>query len=145
MNSEHIHFMKRCLVLAAEARANGKPGVGSLLVLNGQIISEGIEGSRTLPAPLAHAEILAITEGISKLNSAKLRDCTLYTTVEPCVMCSYVIRSTRIGHVVIGTATSGVGGVTSDYPILKATDIDRWKTVPIITTGVLEEECRKAV
>lgn len=137
--------MKRCLALAGEARANGKPGVGSVLVLDGQIIGEGVEGSPTLPAHLAHAEILAITEGISKQNSAKLAECTLYTTVEPCVMCSYVIRNTGIGHVVIGTATTGVGGVTSDYPILKAGDIQRWKTVPIITTGVMEDECRKAI
>lgn len=137
--------MKRCLSLANEAKAHGKPGVGSVLVMNGQIIGEGIEGSGGLPAHLAHAEILAITEGISKLNSARLTDCTLYTTVEPCVMCSYVIRSTGIGHVVIGTATTGVGGATSDYAILKAADIEKWKTVPIITFGIMEEECRKAL
>lgn len=137
--------MKRCLSLAREAKANGKPGVGSVLVLNDQIIGEGIEGSQALPAHLAHAEILAITEGISKLSSTKLSECTLYTTVEPCVMCSYVIRSTGIGHVAIGTTTTGVGGVTSAYAILKASDIKKWKTPPVITTGIMEEECRNAV
>ena len=110
MDSDHSQFMKKCLQLAAEAKASGKPGVGSVLVLNGHIIGEGIEGSPTLPAPLAHAEILAITDGMSKLNPANLSDCTLYTTVEPCVMCSYVIRSAGIGHIVIGTSTTGVGG-----------------------------------
>lgn len=145
MNSNHLPYMKRCLALAQKAKANGKPGVGSVLVRHSEIIGEGIEGSPDLPAVLAHAEILAITEGVSRIQSKDLSDCTLYTTVEPCVMCSYVIRSTGIKHVVIGTSTSGVGGVTSRYAILAARDIEKWKSPPIITTGILERECKEAL
>ena len=145
MNSAHIPYMQRCLVLARQAKASGKPGVGSVLVRNGEIIGEGIEGSPDLPPVLAHAEILAITSGIAKIQTKDLTDCILYTTVEPCVMCSYVIRSTGVGHVVVGTATSGVGGVTSNYPILTAADIEKWKIPPTVTTGVMEQECKEAL
>jgi tRNA(adenine34) deaminase len=145
MNSNHIPYMKHCLTLAREAKANGKPGVGSVLVRNDEIIGEGIEGSGDLPAVLAHAEILAIVNGISKIQTRDLSDCTLYTTVEPCVMCSYIIRSTGIKHVVIGTTTSAVGGVTSNYPILTARDIEKWKIPPTVTTRVMEQECKEAL
>lgn len=145
MNADHLPYMQHCLVLARKAKADGKPGVGSILVRNDAVIGEGVEGSPELPAVLAHAEILAITEGVSRIQSKDLSDCTLYTTVEPCVMCSYVIRSTGIKHVVIGTSTSGVGGVTSRYAILAARDIEKWKSPPIITTGILERECKEAL
>ena len=138
MNADHLPYMQHCLVLARKAKADGKPGVGSILVSNDAVIGEGIEGSPELPAVLAHAEILAITEGVSRIQSKDLSDCTF-------VMCSYVIRSTGIKHVVIGTSTSGVGGVTSRYAILAARDIEKWKSPPIITTGILERECKEAL
>lgn len=144
MNEEHKHFMKKCLELALEAKRNGKAGVGALLVKDGQIIAQGIEGSSALPPQLAHAEIIAIIKGMSVLETNDLSGFTLYTTVEPCIMCSYMIRSTRIGHVVIGTPTTSVGGVTSNYPILTAEDIPNWPSVPSITMGFMEGECKNA-
>ena len=145
MESDHDLYMRKCLGLATKAKQNGKTGVGSVLVRAGRIIAEGEEGSSKLPGHLAHAELLAINDAILTVGKENLSGCTLYTTVEPCVMCSYVIRNMRIGCVVIGTATGGVGGVTSAYPILIADDIRTWGKPPQIIQGILEEECRSAV
>lgn len=145
MGNDHEFYMRKCLELAHQAKRKGKTGVGSVIVREDKIIAVGEEGSAALPAHLAHAELLAITDAIELDAKSDLSDCVLYTTVEPCVMCSYSIRNTRIGNVVIGTATGGVGGVTSSYPILTADDIPAWGKPPRIIQGVLEEECRKVV
>lgn len=138
---EHEKYMRRCLELAAEAKAHGKTPVGSVLVKDEKIVGEGIEGTEKLPAALAHAEVAAILEAISYLNSSDLSPCVLYTTVEPCFMCSYLIRQTKIHKVVFGIKTPGVGGASSDYPILSAKDIAKWPFTPLIIGGILEKEC----
>lgn len=133
--------MKRCLELAGIAKANGKTAVGSLVVKQGQIIAEGTEGDQDLPSVLAHAEILAVTKALKYVHAADLSDCILYTTVEPCFMCSYVIRQTKIREVVYGVATPGTGGISSAYPILSVADIDAWPSLPMLTGGILGEDC----
>lgn len=145
MQTDHILFMRQCLRLAGNAKRNGKTGVGSIIVKDNKIISEGEEGAPELPRPLAHAELLAIAQASRLLGTTDLSDCILYTTVEPCVMCSYVIRNMRIGHVVIGTPTTGLGGVSSKYPILIADDIAAWGKPPAVVLNILEDECRKAI
>jgi tRNA(adenine34) deaminase len=141
MNPQHNTYMERCLELAAMAGADGKTAVGSVIVKEGRIIAEGIEGAGDVPAPLAHAEVLAILKAITYTGSGELSDCSLYTTVEPCFMCSYLIRQTKIKEVVFGTRTNGTGGVSSLYPILAAKDIPVWEAVPLITEGVKKEAC----
>ena len=145
MQNDHIFFMRKCLELAGKAKGNGKTGVGSVIVRGRAIVGEGEEGDDELPPHLAHAELLAINHAIQSGGNSDLSDCILYTTVEPCVMCSYVIRNTRISSVVIGATTGGVGGVSSRYPILIADDIAAWGKPPLVVLGILEEECQRAV
>lgn len=133
--------MNRCLALAARAKAAGKTAVGSLIVSNGEIIAEGAEGEPGLADILAHAEVLAIIRAQEYLQQRDLIGCTLYTTVEPCFMCSYLIRQTRIMEVVYGAPTNGTGGALSAYPLLRADDIDPWNFTPVVTGGVLREAC----
>jgi tRNA(adenine34) deaminase len=138
---KHEKYMQRCLELADEAKAHGKAPVGSVIVKEGKIIGEGIEGTEKLPAILAHAEVAAVLQAISNTDSNDLSECTLYTTVEPCFMCSYLIRQTKISKVVFGIRTPGVGGVSSGYPFLPAKDIAKWPSVPLIIEGILKREC----
>lgn len=133
--------MKHCLSLAISAKAKGKTAVGSILVKEDQIIAEGIEGADDLPDNLAHAEVLAVTKALNRLATKDLSNCILYTTVEPCFMCSYLIRQTGIKEVVFGTTTPETGGVSSDFPILTTANIDKWNPPPTVIEGVLKSEC----
>jgi tRNA(adenine34) deaminase len=140
-NPQHTSYMRHCLQLAEAAKEVGNVPVGSLIVRGEMIIAMA---SETLPMTLdvtGHAEVLAIGRACAVLQTRALHDCTLYTTAEPCWMCSYVIRETRLHTVVIGAETHAVGGITSQYPLLVATDIPVWGAPPQIITGVLRAEC----
>jgi tRNA(adenine34) deaminase len=65
----------------------------------------------------------------------------LYTTAEPCLLCSFAIREARIERIVIGTSVPHIGGATSPYPILSAADVPPWGAPPTIVWGVLQKEC----
>lgn len=132
--------MERCLVLAQQAKAKGHTAVGALIVQGQEIIAEGQEGEGTLPDMMSHAENIAILKATQRLKSTTLEGCRLYTTVEPCFMCAYLIRQTQIEAVIYGTTTPA-GGDSSPYPILRARDIHPWNKTPIVTAGVLRAAC----
>lgn len=138
---DHNKFMSRCLELGAMAKANGNTAVGSVIVKNDNIIAEGIEGAKDLPDSLAHAEVFAIVNAIKYTGSNNLNDCILYTTVEPCFMCSYLIRQTKIKEVIFGITTPETGGASSEFPFLSATSITKWDPPPVIVEGILKKEC----
>ena len=117
--TEHEKYMHRCRQLAEEAACGGDAPVGSLVLRDSQIIAEGVEGVKVQKDPTAHSEILAIRKACAALGTLDLSGTTLYTTTEPCLMCSYAIRQTQISQVVIEKRTEKGGGVTSRYPILK--------------------------
>lgn len=135
-------FMRDAIRLARVALAQGDTPVGSVVVCDGRIIGEGIEAVRSENDPAAHAELRAVQQACHALGSLHLEGCTLYTTVEPCLMCSFVARSARLARVVSGKAVASIGGITSNYPILTGHDIPIWPRPPVVVTGVLEEECR---
>ena len=139
----HEEFMRRCIQLALNAKAQGNTAVGSVVVFGGKIIGEGVE---QLPAGnilTGHAEALACQQAIETLKVRSLEKAILYSTAEPCFMCSYVIRQCRIAKVVYGTETAMIGGVTSSFPILTALGLNAWKPAPQVIGGVLAEECRR--
>jgi tRNA(adenine34) deaminase len=143
MEEKHEEFMRQCIKLAQIAKLKGKTAVGALIIRNEKVIAEGIEGLGELPAVLAHAEIIAIEKAVSLLGTKDLSGCKLYTTVEPCFMCSYLIRETKIDAVIYGAKAGEIGGFSSEYPILVGQNIKKWITVPIVIGGVLEEDCLK--
>lgn len=136
-----VGFMRQAIRLAQTARDRGDTPVGSIVVRDGRIVGEGIESVRTEKDPAGHAEVKAVQEACRKLNTLDLAGCCLFTTVEPCLMCSYVIRSAGISRVVIGRAAQHIGGLTSKYPILAAPDIACWRRPPLVVSGMLGEEC----
>lgn len=145
MNQNMLHefYMKKCIDLAKIARERGDSPVGSIVVQDDKIIGEGIEGNNTHADITFHAEIEAIRSATAHLNSQDLSSCTLYTTHEPCIMCSYVIRHTKIKMVVTGLQSKETGGINSPYPLLLDTAIAKWNTPPTLITRILEKECRE--
>lgn len=133
--------MQQAIRLARIALERGDTAVGSVVVCNGRIVAEGIESVRRENDPTAHAELKAVREACRVLGSRDLSGCTLYTTVEPCWMCSFGIRSTRVARVVTGRAVPQIGGISSKYPVLTDPGIPNWPPPPQVTIGVLEQEC----
>jgi tRNA(adenine34) deaminase len=137
----HETYMRRCLALGHEALEAGETPVGALVLRGDVILGEGREETRSLLDPSAHAEVQAIRAACRTLGSADLSGCTLYTTVEPCVLCAYVVRRTGVSRVVYGIPAGQAGGVTSRYAILVDSELARWPAPPEIVAGVLAEEC----
>ncbi|MDO1450523.1 nucleoside deaminase [Rhodocytophaga aerolata] len=139
---EHEKWMRICLELGRMALQSGNPPVGSIIVQDGKLIGEGIEAGKSKKDITYHAEIEAIRDAITKTQQQDLREASLYTTHEPCLMCSYVIRHYKITKVIVGTPVPVIGGFSSAYPLLVATDIDIWSAPPHIITNVLKEDCQ---
>lgn len=139
--SKHEHYMQRCLEVARSAVEAGNLGVGSVIVKDETIVAEAGETLPAQPDPAGHAELIAIRRACQILNTLDLSDCILYTTAEPCWMCSYAIRETGIQWVVCGAATPDVGGISTAYPLLTDATISGWGPPPQVTTGVLAAEC----
>ncbi|HLO71483.1 MAG TPA: nucleoside deaminase [Flavipsychrobacter sp.] len=142
-SNAHEFFMRKCIDLAIEAKTNGESPVGSIIVRNDTIIATGIEAGKANMDITFHAEIEAIRMARKVLNTADLSDCIIYTTHEPCIMCSYVIRQAKIGMVVMSLSSGDTGGFNSQLPVLKDTSITKWGTPPIVITGILEAACRE--
>jgi len=128
------------VALAHEALAAGEVPVGAVVVDHDRIVSEGAESIKARLDPSAHAELNAIQAACRVTRSLSLAGLTLYSTVEPCVLCAYVIRVTGIARVVFGMPAGRLGGATSSYPLL----LDRtWPVFPPpqVTAGILADEC----
>lgn len=137
----HEAYMRRAIALARIAFPNGDTPVGSLVIHKGKVIAEGFEAVKMQVDVSGHAELIAIRNACSALQTFDLTGCTLCTTAEPCFMCSYAVRQTRISNVIIGRPTPRVGGISSLHPILTDTQIPGWGQPPDIVSGVLEAEC----
>ncbi|SOD99092.1 nucleoside deaminase [Spirosoma fluviale] len=130
--NRHEVFMKRCQELARQAAQTGNTPVGAVVVCGGIIIGEGQEATRPGNDITCHAEVEAIRDAIRRSGESKLSDCSLYTTHEPCILCSYVIRHHQLALVVFEIAVPTVGGFTCPHPILTVTDISVWGPPPVV-------------
>src|SRR5262245_8405112 len=95
-------YMRRCLELAEIAARAGDTAVGALIVCGDEVVAEGVERTRATLDPSAHAEVEAIRQACQHLDTLDLRGCSLYSTVEPCVLCGYAIRRPGIAKSVYG-------------------------------------------
>ncbi|WP_295121915.1 nucleoside deaminase [uncultured Chitinophaga sp.] len=135
------HYMQQCIALAETALQHGDPPVGALIVFDGQVIGTGIESGKSTNDITNHAEILAIKDAIKNGHQEKLHLAQMFTTHEPCLMCSYVIRHHRIPDIIYGVPVAHVGGATSSFGILTTEDVPRWGKKPTITVGIFAEAC----
>lgn len=141
--SEDERFMRRCIELAAGALRAGNTPVGSVVVAGGEIIAEAAEECPSGPDPFALAELIAVREALRLAGKAGLEKATLYSTNEPCILCSYAVRQARLRRVVAAVETPHVGGFTSRLAVLRAEDVPRWGAAPEVVIGVLAEEYRR--
>lgn len=100
----HQQFMLKAMALAEQARDEDEVPIGAIVVCNGKIIGKGYNQTEKLKDPTAHAEMIAITAACNSLNSKYLHDCTLYVTLEPCVMCAGALRWSQISNIVYAAA-----------------------------------------
>jgi len=96
------YFMNAALQLAEQAAEAGEIPVGAVVVSNNRIIGKGYNQTERLQDVTAHAEILAISAASNYLHAKYLTDCTLYVTLEPCMMCAGALFWAQISRLVIG-------------------------------------------
>lgn len=140
MNNDHTYVLE-CIELAKQALEKGNPPVGSLLVFEDKIIGRGIESGKSTGDITQHAEILAVKDALAQGYRDILHESVMFSTHEPCIMCSYLIRHHKIAKVVFGTAVPLVGGQTSEFKILETETIPKWGKKPEIESGILQHEC----
>ena len=133
-----IEFMKEALKEAELARLEDEVPIGCVIVKDDQIIARGHNQRDKSHNPLGHAETLAIKAASEVVNDWQLVDCSLYVTIEPCIMCSGAIIQSRIKRVVYGAPDIKGGAFGSSINILDANNINHR---PEVTKGVLEKEC----
>ncbi|MCH4148817.1 MAG: nucleoside deaminase [Prevotella sp.] len=127
-------YMRKALIEAKAAEAEGEIPIGAIIVSGDRVISRAHNLTETLHDVTAHAEMQAITAAADLLGGKYLTDCTIYVTVEPCVMCAGAIGWAQISRLVYGAEDDkrGYHKYAPDALHPKAT----------VTSGVLEEECR---
>lgn len=115
------HYMKEALKEAQKAYELGEIPVGAIVVAEQKIIARGYNYTQQLHDVTAHAEIMAITAAANHLGSKYLKDCTLYVTLEPCVMCAGAIYWAQLGRLVYGAADDkeGLCSMVKSYSIQK--------------------------
>ena len=128
-------FMRMALNEAERALAKREVPIGAVVVAGDRVIGRGHNLVETLCDATAHAEMQAITAAMSTLGGKYLSDCTLYVTVEPCVMCGGALAWSQMGRVVYGAADPKRGYSTYSERIMHP----RTEVV----AGVLKEECEE--
>ena len=135
---DDIHYMREALKEAEKGMQRGEIPVGALLVRNGEIIGRGSNSRSLEGSPLGHAELTAMREASEAIGNWRFDDCTLYVTLEPCVMCAGAMVQSRLGTLVYGTRDPKAGAVGSLYNIVED---PRMYHRCIVRSGILKEEC----
>ena len=126
------YFMKLALQEAVAALEKDEVPVGCIIVSNNRVIARSHNLTETLNDVSAHAEMQAITSAAGYLGGKYLIDCTLYVTLEPCVMCCGALNWAQISRVVIGARDEKRGFINKNLSLHPKTEV---------VTGILENEC----
>ena len=134
MEKTDEYFMRLALKEAEMALSENEIPIGAVIVANGKVIARAHNQTETLHDVTAHAEMLAITAAANQLGGKYLSGCTLYVTVEPCVMCAGAIGWAQLSRIVYGCGEEKRGFLRFAPQALhpRAT----------ITAGVLENDCK---
>jgi tRNA(adenine34) deaminase len=130
------YYMKMALQEAEAAMEQDEVPIGCVVVSNNRIIARAHNLTETLNDVTAHAEMQAITSAANFLGGKYLKDCTLYVTMEPCVMCSGALSWSQISKVVIGARDEQRGFINKHLTLHPKTEI---------ITGIMEQECSSIV
>jgi len=116
--AEDEHFMKLALLEAQKAYDAEEIPIGAIVVCKGRIVGRGYNLTEQLNDVTAHAEMQAFTAAAQTLGGKYLRDCTLYVTIEPCVMCAGASYWTQIGRIVYGASEPKRGFISKGVKLL---------------------------
>jgi tRNA(adenine34) deaminase len=134
----HNHYMRQALGEARQALLEEEVPIGAIIVRGEQVIASAHNQREQLKDPTAHAEMIAITQAATAVGGWRLEECTLYVTLEPCIMCSGAILQARIPLVVFGATDPKAGAVDSLFHLLSDSRLNhRCQVVP----GVMAAEC----
>jgi tRNA(adenine34) deaminase len=137
-----LHWMQEAIAEAKKAYEENEVPVGTVIVLDNKIIGRGHNRTETLKDPTAHAEIIAISAAATYLNSWRLANAVVYSTLEPCLMCSGALVLSRVKKLVYGADDMKFGACGSVYNIPLDNKFNhRFDVIP----GVLSEECQKLI
>ena len=133
-----LDYMRLALAQAAAARAAGEVPVGAVIVKDGEVIAHGFNQPIGCDDPTHHAEIAALRAAAAALGNYRLPGCTLYVTLEPCVMCAGAMMHARIARVVYGASDPKTGACGSVLNLFEHTQLNHHTAVQ---GGVLAEAC----
>lgn len=131
-------WMRLALDLAATAAEAGEVPVGAVVVKQGVVVSQAYNLRETLSDPTAHAERLALTLAGKALGTWRLGGCSLYVTLEPCIMCAGAAVLSRIDRLIFGAVDPKAGACQSLY---RLTSDPRLNHRVAVTTGILKDDC----
>ncbi|WP_035855716.1 MULTISPECIES: tRNA adenosine(34) deaminase TadA [Jeotgalicoccus] len=134
----HEIYMAEAIKEAHKAEALEEVPIGAVVVKNDEIIARAHNLRETSQNPVTHAELLVIQEAAKVLGSFRLEECTLYVTLEPCVMCSGAIIMSRVPQVVYGAPDPKGGTVDSLMHLL---DEPRFNHRANVISGIMAEDC----
>lgn len=144
LNEEDLRFMRRAIELARIAAAiPGASPIGCVIVRDGQVLGEGHNEGDIRHDPTAHAEIVAMQRVGAALGSANFRGATLYSTLQPCGMCSMASIWSKVGRIVYGAGREDVHRMYFEDRHLDTFDFiaDAFRDDLVLVGGVLGEEC----
>lgn len=127
------YFMNEALKEAEKAVSQDEVPVGAIVVVQNRIIARGYNMTQQLEDVTAHAEMIALTSASNYLGSKYLDECTMFVTLEPCLMCASALSWAHLGRLVFGASDEKAGYHLVEHPVLHP------KTE--IKFGVLENEC----
>jgi tRNA(adenine34) deaminase len=116
--AEHEHFMKRALSLARKGAGTGEVPIAAVLVIDGKVVEESYNLTRTHHDPTAHAEMVVLQAAGRRLENERLLGSTLYVTLEPCAMCAGAIIQARVGTVVFAAYDEKAGACGSALTVI---------------------------
>lgn len=131
-------MMRQAIAEARLALEHADVPVGAVVVHEGNIIGRGHNQREQLQDPTAHAEIIALTAAASAIGHWRLLDCTMYVTLEPCVMCAGALVNARVPRLVYGADDPKAGACGSLYNVVTDTRLNHRLQV---LRGVLADEC----
>jgi tRNA(adenine34) deaminase len=137
---EDEKYMKLAIQQAQIAAENGDVPIGAVIVYKNRIIGKAYNQREQLKDPTAHAEIIALTQAASFIESWRLHDCTIYVTLEPCPMCAGALVLARMDRLVYGCDDPKTGACKSLYNIVQDERLNHRLEV---TGGILAGQCSK--
>lgn len=136
-NKDDYYFMGKALELAKKAALEDEVPVGCVIVKDNKIIAKSYNKRKQSNSVLDHAEIIAIKNANKKLNQWILDDCTIYITLEPCLMCSGAIMQSRFYKIVFAASEPKFGAAGS---IINVFSEKKFNHHPIVVSGIRMEE-----